>query len=134
MIFFVGRQLDIVLSRGIDDQPVTAQLNGIAEIQLFIEIGAGKLLQFLGGRFHQHDLRGSLFVSALFPDKLQNFALLATGLSIIEAIRREYFAEDRPLNPPAKHIAIADSKYHLGTADPLKIELIKIGYDKESFV
>jgi hypothetical protein len=35
---------------------------------------------------------------------------------------------------PAKHIAIADSKYHLGTADPQKIELIKIGYDKESFV
>jgi hypothetical protein len=58
----------------------------------------------------------------------------ATGLRIIEAIRREYFAEERPLNPPAKHIAIADSKYHLGTADPQKIELVKIGYDKESFV
>ena len=61
-------------------------------------------------------------------------AVDATGLRIIEAIRREYFAEDRPLNPPAKHIAIADSKYHLGTADPQKIELIKIGYDKDSFV
>jgi hypothetical protein len=61
-------------------------------------------------------------------------AVDATGLRIIEAIRREYFAEERPLNPPAKHIAIADSKYHLGTADPQKIELVKIGYDKESFV
>ncbi len=61
-------------------------------------------------------------------------AVDATGLRIIEAIRREYFAEDRPLNPPAKHIAIADSKYHLGTADPNKIELIKLGYDKDSFV
>lgn len=61
-------------------------------------------------------------------------AVDATGLRIIEAIRREYFAEERPLNPPAKHIAIADTKYHLGTADPQKIELIKIGYDKESFV
>jgi hypothetical protein len=61
-------------------------------------------------------------------------AVDATGLRIIEAIRRDYFAEDRPLNPPAKHIAIADSKYHLGTADPQKIELIKIGYDKDSFV
>jgi hypothetical protein len=61
-------------------------------------------------------------------------AIDATGLRIIEAIRREYFAEERPLNPPAKHIAIADSKYHLGTADPQKIELVKIGYDKESFV
>jgi len=61
-------------------------------------------------------------------------AVDATGLRIIEAIRREYFAEERPLNPPAKHIAIADSKYHLGTSDPQKIELLKIGYDKESFV
>jgi hypothetical protein len=58
----------------------------------------------------------------------------ATGLRIIEAIRREYFGDDRPLNPPAKHIAIADTKYHLGTADPQKIELIKIGYDKDIFV
>ncbi len=61
-------------------------------------------------------------------------AVDATGLRIIEAIRRDYFAEDRPLNPPAKHIAVADTKYHLGTADPQKIELVKIGYDKDSFV
>jgi hypothetical protein len=61
-------------------------------------------------------------------------AVDATGLRIIEGIRREYFAEERPLNPPAKHIAIADTKYHLGTADPAKIELIKIGYDKDAFV
>ena len=61
-------------------------------------------------------------------------AVDATGLRIIEAIRREHFAEERPLNPPAKHIAIADAKYHLGTADPQKIELVKIGYDKDSYV
>jgi hypothetical protein len=61
-------------------------------------------------------------------------AVDATGLRIIEGIRREYFGEDRPLNPPAKHIAVADTKYHLGTADPEKIELVKIGYDKEIFV
>ena len=61
-------------------------------------------------------------------------AVDVTGLRIIEAIRREYFGEDRPLSPPAKHIAIADTKYHLGTSDPEKIELVKIGYDKDSFV
>ncbi len=61
-------------------------------------------------------------------------AVDATGLRVIQAIRREYFGEDRPLNPPPKHIAVADTKYHLGTADPEKIELIKIGYDKDSFV
>ena len=58
----------------------------------------------------------------------------ATGLRIIEAIRREYFGDDRPLNPPAKHIAVADTKYHLGTSDPARIELIKIGYDKDMFI
>lgn len=61
-------------------------------------------------------------------------AVDATGLRVIEAIRREYFGEDRPLSPPAKHIAIADTKYHLGTADPAKIELIKLGFDEGSFV
>jgi hypothetical protein len=61
-------------------------------------------------------------------------AVDATGLRIIEAIRLEYFGDDRPLNPPAKHIAVADTKYHLGTSDPAKIELIKIGYDKGIFV
>ncbi len=61
-------------------------------------------------------------------------AIDATGLRIIEAIRLDYFGDDRPLNPPAKHIAVADTKYHLGTADPEKIELIKIGYDKDIFV
>jgi hypothetical protein len=58
----------------------------------------------------------------------------ATGLRIIEAIRQEYFGDDRPLNPPAKHIAVADAKYHLGTADPRKIDLVKIGYDKDIFI
>lgn len=61
-------------------------------------------------------------------------AVDATGLRIIEGIRKDYFGDDRPLNPPAKHIAIADTKFHLGTADPEKIELIKIGYDESSFV
>jgi hypothetical protein len=61
-------------------------------------------------------------------------AVDATGLRVIEGIRREFFAEDRPLNPPAKHIALADTKYHLGTADPAEIELVKIGHDKDMFV
>ena len=61
-------------------------------------------------------------------------AVDSTGLRIIEALRREYFAEERPLNPPAKHILLADTRFHLGTADPVKTELLKIGYDKESFV
>jgi hypothetical protein len=58
----------------------------------------------------------------------------ATGLRIIQVKRREFFGEDRPLSPPAKHIFTADTEYGLGTADPNKIELVKIGYDLDIFV
>jgi hypothetical protein len=61
-------------------------------------------------------------------------AVDAVGLRIIQAKRREFFGEDRPLNPPAKHILLADTRHHLGTADPNKIKLIKIGYDKDLLV
>lgn len=61
-------------------------------------------------------------------------AVDAVGLSIIKGIRKKYFGEDRPLVPPAKHILLADTRYHLGTADASKIELIKIGYDQDMFV
>ncbi|MDR3218227.1 MAG: hypothetical protein LBU22_04475 [Dysgonamonadaceae bacterium] len=48
--------------------------------------------------------------------------------------RNAFFQENRPLNSPAKHIKLADTRYHLGTADPAKIELVKLGWDEESFV
>ena len=51
----------------------------------------------------------------------------AVGLKIIEAKRKEFFGEEKPLNPPAKHIELADTRYHLGTADMNKINLIKLG-------
>jgi hypothetical protein len=61
-------------------------------------------------------------------------AVDATGLRIIQAKRQEFFGEDRPLSPPAKHIFTADTEYHLGTADPNKIELVKIGYDQDILI
>jgi hypothetical protein len=61
-------------------------------------------------------------------------AVDSTGLRIIQAKRREFFGEDRPLSPPAKHIFTADTQYHLGTADPNKIDLVKIGYDQDIFI
>jgi hypothetical protein len=59
---------------------------------------------------------------------LDPVAVDATGARIIQAKRREFFGLDRPINPPPKHIELADSRYHLGAADPQKIELIKIGW------
>jgi hypothetical protein len=61
-------------------------------------------------------------------------AIDSIGVQIIQAQRKIYFGEDRPLNPPPKHISMADTRYHLGTADPNKIDLIKIGYDKDILI
>ncbi|RJP63988.1 MAG: DUF362 domain-containing protein [Ignavibacteriales bacterium] len=56
------------------------------------------------------------------------------GLKIIEAKRREFFKEDKPLNPPAKHIALADTRHHLGTADIKKIDLIMVGWKEKILI
>jgi len=54
----------------------------------------------------------------------------ATGLRIIEARRREYFGEERPVSPSAHHIKLADKRHHLGHADPRNIELIRLGWEE----
>jgi len=54
-------------------------------------------------------------------------AVDATGLRIIQAIRGKYFGQEKPLNPPAKHIFLAQTHHGLGIADPNRINLIKIG-------
>lgn len=55
-------------------------------------------------------------------------AVDAIGVSILQAKRREYFGEERPLKPPAKHIYLADTRHNLGVSEPDKIELIKLGW------
>jgi citrate lyase gamma subunit len=52
----------------------------------------------------------------------------ATGLRIIQARRREYFGDERPISPPAKHIRLADTRHRLGNASPDGIELVKLGW------
>lgn len=54
-------------------------------------------------------------------------AVDAVGLRILQFKRLEYFGEDKPLKPPAKHIAIADVVYKLGTSDIREIEIVKLG-------
>jgi hypothetical protein len=61
-------------------------------------------------------------------------AVDATGVRILLAKRKQHFGEDRPLNPPPKHVFLADTRYHLGTADPQNIELIKLGWDDNSLL
>jgi hypothetical protein len=60
-------------------------------------------------------------------------AVDTVGVQIIRGMRREHFGEDRPLSPSPGHIAVAGEKYGLGNADPERIDLIKLGYDEDSF-
>ncbi len=55
-------------------------------------------------------------------------AVDSVGLRILQAKRTEFFGEETPLNPPAKHILLADTRHKLGTADPNKIDLVKVGW------
>ena len=61
-------------------------------------------------------------------------AIDATGVRILQAKRKLYFGEERPINPPTKHILLADTRHKLGTADPNKIELIKVGFKEDIFI
>ncbi len=55
-------------------------------------------------------------------------AVDAIGVRILQAKRREFFGEERPLQPPAKHVFLADTRHNLGTSDSARIDLIKLGW------
>ena len=61
-------------------------------------------------------------------------AVDSVGVRLLTAKRKAYFGEDRPLTPPPKHIVLADTRHHLGTADPAKIDLIKLGWSDEILI
>jgi hypothetical protein len=57
-------------------------------------------------------------------------AVDSTGVRILQAQRREFFGEERPLQPPAHHVFYADTRHHLGTSDPAKIDLVRLGWQE----
>ncbi len=61
-------------------------------------------------------------------------AVDSVGVKLLLNKRADYFGEERPLNPPAKHIFLADTRHHLGTADANKIELIKLGWEEDLLI
>ena len=61
-------------------------------------------------------------------------AVDTVGLEVLQKKRHDYFGEERPLNPPAKHILLADTRHHIGVADMNKINLVKIGYQKDILI
>lgn len=58
----------------------------------------------------------------------------ATGARIIQSKRNEYFGQDKPISPPPLHIEAADTKYALGNSHPDRIELIKLGWEKDILI
>jgi hypothetical protein len=58
----------------------------------------------------------------------------AVGLRIIQAKRREVFGEDRPLQPTAHHIQLAETVHNLGVADMDRIDLVRLGWQGEELI
>ncbi len=58
----------------------------------------------------------------------------ATGARIIQAKRNEYFGKNRPISPPPRHIEAADSKFGLGNSRPDRIDLFKLGWQKDILI
>lgn len=58
----------------------------------------------------------------------------SVGLRIIQAKRQVAFGKDRPLQPTAHHIALADTVHHLGNADPSRIELVRFGWTGDMLI
>ena len=61
-------------------------------------------------------------------------AIDSIGLRILQAKRKLYFGENRPVKPSAHHIAFADTKYGLGTADPAKIDFVRLGWAEDILI
>ncbi len=61
-------------------------------------------------------------------------AVDAVGVRILEAKRREHFGEERPLQPPAHHVRYADTRHGLGTNDPAKIDLVRLGWQEGALI
>jgi hypothetical protein len=61
-------------------------------------------------------------------------AVDATGARIIEAKRKLYFGDGRPISPPPHHIQVADTQYGLGVSDPARIDVVRLGWQEEALI
>ena len=61
-------------------------------------------------------------------------AVDSVGLRLIMAKRRLELGPAQEIPPVPKHISLADTKYGIGTADPEKIELVRLGWLDEVLI
>lgn len=55
-------------------------------------------------------------------------AVDSVGIQLLEAKRRLYFGEDKPILPPPHHVVYGEIRHKLGVCDTEKIELIRLGW------
>ena len=58
----------------------------------------------------------------------------ATGARIIQAKRNLFFSTEKPISPPALHIAAADVQFGLGNSRSEQIQLIRLGWEEDILV
>jgi hypothetical protein len=76
---------------------------------------------------HQWDYKGILVGT-------DPVAIDTVCLSICQKKRNLFKGEDWLISPPPRYLAAADSVYHLGTSDPTKINLTRLGWEKERLI
>ena len=76
---------------------------------------------------HQWDYKGILVGT-------DPVAIDTVCLSICQKKRNLFKGEEWLISPPPRSLAAADSIYHLGTSDPTKIKLTRLGWENEQLV
>jgi hypothetical protein len=61
-------------------------------------------------------------------------AIDSVCLKLCQVKRNLFKGEDWPITPPPDFIAAADKTFSLGTSDPTKIKLVKLGWDKDILI
>ena len=61
-------------------------------------------------------------------------AIDASCLRLCQIKRRLFKGEDWPISPPPDNIHAADVNFHLGTSDPARIKLVKLGWEKDVLI
>ena len=76
---------------------------------------------------HQWDYKGILVGT-------DPVAVDTVCLSICQKKRNLFKGEEWLISPPPRSLAAADFVYHLGTSDPSKIKLTRLGWEKEQLI
>jgi hypothetical protein len=53
----------------------------------------------------------------------------ATGATIIQKKRDDFFGARKPISPPLNHITAADTRFGLGNSRPEMIEVVRVGWE-----